>query len=224
MGDTEGLSIDAPECYCGFVTALYASHRVVSDGRNVDDRVGVQLKRISQLAAMCVEERPVCSESADFGRLRFVCQFGFKGGCTFAAWADTQLPQCDCGNGRHAALGRVLSMSANHGRYFAACGMSYNHSPCCKFFRWVKVPSLVAWHQPPECLKQSSACLPCKAEAEPTSVRRWHRGGKPSEHVIKSSQESFLPKSCLSGNMPGKPSRWCRSSASQSCVEQKAVQ
>lgn len=181
--DDGSLQISPPHCACGSVTALYASHRVVAAGPAVEDRVGVQLKHVSQRAASCVEEKPICVESADFGRLRFLCQFGFKGGCGYASWADTQLPQCDCGNGRHAALGRVLSINENHGRYFAACGMSYDRGACCRFFRWVKVPSLVAWHQPPTCHNVEAKLLAVRSsgldkpdipgENSPRPLRRW---------------------------------------------------
>lgn len=202
---TEDLEISAPMCDCGSVTALYASHRVVAAGPNVEDRVGVQLKHVSQRAATSVQEKPICVESADFGRLRFLCQFGWKGGCGYACWADTRLPQCDCGNGRHAALGRVLSINENHGRYFAACGMSYDHGARCKFFRWVKVPSLVAWHQPPSCQNVEVKWRPVNnhgtsephgpyipRENSPTPVRRW----------------SAVPASC------NEPKRWHRSTSS----------
>mmetsp|Transcript_58009 Transcript_58009/g.109282 ORF Transcript_58009/g.109282 Transcript_58009/m.109282 type:complete len:558 (-) Transcript_58009:19-1692(-) len=174
--DNGYLQITVPKCDCGSATVMYASHRVIAAGPIVEDRVGVQLKQVSQRAATSVQERPICVESADFGRLRFLCQHGFKGGCGYASWADAQLPQCDCSNGRNAALGRVLSINENHGKYFACCGMSYDRTACCRFFSWVQVPLQVAWHQPTSCHNVETPQLEVKDHdsAEPHGLRQVH--------------------------------------------------
>jgi len=191
-GDGEqSLQIHAPHCNCGCMTVLYASHRMVSAGPLLEDRVSVQLKHMSQRAATSVEERPVCVESSDFGRLRFVCQHGFMGGCGYQSWADLQLPHCNCGNGRHAALRRVLGVNEHHGKYFACCGMSYDRGARCKYFRWVRVPSLVAWHQPSECIITEQTPIITSPETTErgsaalsicSSTRRWHRSGHSQQY------------------------------------------